>query len=85
MLLLNSLTPCKYNVSGQIEFELQQQSDEVMLSMTDKINELARKAPEAQIKQYMIQVDENFTERSFMPLDDVWERELGDLLDDIEN
>jgi hypothetical protein len=27
-------------------------------------------------------VDKDFTEMPFIPLDDVWERELGDLLDE---
>jgi len=32
----------------------------------------------------MQKLEEEFTENPFMPLDDVWERELGDLLDDLE-
>ena len=54
-------------------------------SMTAKINKLENEMPQLKIKEYMEKLTEDFKEISFMPLDDVWERELGDLFDDIED
>ena len=59
---------------------LARQSDELVVSMTDKLMELENKSPQFKIKEYMEKVTQDFTEQSFMPLDDVWERELGDIL-----
>ena len=65
--------------------ELRIQSDELMTSMEEQMEELARQAPQLDVHAYMQKLEEEFTENPFMPLDDVWERELGDLLDDLEN
>ncbi len=64
--------------------ELRIQSDELMTSMEEQMEELASQAPQLDVHAYMQKLDEEFTENPFMPLDDVWERELGDLLDDLE-
>ena len=64
--------------------ELRIQSDELISSMEEQMEELARQAPQLDVNAYLQKLDEEFTENSFMPLDDVWERELGDLLDDLE-
>lgn len=65
--------------------ELRIQSDELSTSMEEQMEELARQAPQLDVQAYMQKLEEEFTENPFMPLDDVWERELGDLLDDLEN
>lgn len=65
--------------------ELRIQSDELTTSMEEQMEELARQAPQLDVPAYMQKLEEEFTENPFMPLDDVWERELGDLLDDLEN
>ncbi len=65
--------------------ELRIQSDELTTSMEEQMEELARQAPQLDVHAYMQKLEEEFTENPFMPLDDVWERELGDLLDDLEN
>jgi predicted ATP-grasp superfamily ATP-dependent carboligase len=64
---------------------LEQQSSELISSMHDKIAEIARKMPQLNVKAYMDKLAEEFTERPFMPLDEVWERELGDLFEDMED
>jgi len=64
--------------------ELRIQSDELTTSMEEQMEELARQAPQLDVHAYMQKLEEEFTENPFMPLDDVWERELGDLLDDLE-
>lgn len=65
--------------------DLQHQSEELTNSIAAKIEELARQIPQLKIKEYLAEVAKDFTERPFMPLDDVWARELGDLLDDIDD
>jgi proteasome assembly chaperone (PAC2) family protein len=64
--------------------DLQQQGDELLASIEAKIAELDRKAPQLKVREYLAEVTEDFTERSFLPLGDVWERELGDLFKDFE-
>lgn len=64
--------------------ELSQQSDELLESMNAKIDELQRKAPKMPVRGFLDKLSEGFTELSFMPLDDVWNRELGDLFHDSE-
>jgi proteasome assembly chaperone (PAC2) family protein len=65
--------------------ELQHQSEELTSSMAAKIVELERKLPQFNVREYIEQITKDFAETSFMPLDDVWERELGDLLEDLDD
>lgn len=65
--------------------ELRIQSDELINSMEEQLEELAQQAPQLDVQSYLQKLDEEFKENPFMPLDDVWERELGDLLDDLES
>lgn len=65
--------------------ELRIQSDELISSMEEQMEELSRQAPQLDVNAYLQKLEEEFTENPFMPLDDVWERELGDLLDDLES
>ncbi len=59
--------------------DLEAQSEELLQSMHIKLAELERKMPELNVRDYVAQVSKAFQEKSFMPLDDVWARELGDL------
>lgn len=68
------------NLSG-----LEKRSDELLASMADKLAELDGKVPQLNVKEYLAKVSQDFTEKPFMPLDEVWERELGDLLNDMDN
>lgn len=64
--------------------DLAQKSEDLTASMVAKINELEKKAPGVKVKEYMDALSKRFEEQSFMPLDDVWERELGDILEDLD-
>lgn len=66
--------------------DLVQKSDDLLSSMEAQIDELDRQTPggQRQVREYLEQLTKDFTERSFMPLGEVWERELGDLFDDLE-
>lgn len=64
--------------------ELEQYSHELITSMEAKIEALEQEMPQLNVTEYLAKITKDFNERTFMPLDDVWERELGDLLDDME-
>ncbi len=65
--------------------ELREHSDDVIATMEAQLEELAREAPQLNVREYMRQVNEEFEERPFMPLEDVWSEELGDILGDLED
>lgn len=64
--------------------DLERERDVLLASMEDKIAELEQKAPQLKIREYLENLNDEFVELPFMPLDEVWARELGDLLDDID-
>jgi len=62
--------------------DLERRSDDLTSEWDSKIDELARTMPQLGVRHYMKRVNEDFTEVSFVPLSEVWEEELGHLLDD---
>ena len=64
--------------------DLEQKTEELIASMDAQIDELEQKAPRLKIKEYLQELAVGFTERPFMPLGDVWKRELRDLFDEDE-
>jgi proteasome assembly chaperone (PAC2) family protein len=62
--------------------DLERRSDELLASMESKIDELEKKMPQLKVREYLEKLAMDFKETPFMPLDDVWERELGDLFKD---
>ncbi|MCB0115966.1 MAG: PAC2 family protein [Caldilineaceae bacterium] len=64
--------------------DLSRKTDELVASIDSDIEELAGELPQLNIREYFEELNREFTERSFMPLDDIWERELGNLFDDDE-
>jgi proteasome assembly chaperone (PAC2) family protein len=64
--------------------DLEEQTDELILLMDTKVEELDRKMPELQVREYIDSLSEEFTERTFEPLGDLWRRELSDLFDDLD-
>jgi proteasome assembly chaperone (PAC2) family protein len=65
--------------------DLGRQSDELVSTMHSKIDELERKMPQLEVREYMERLAGDFTEKPFMPLGDVWKRALGDLFEDMED
>lgn len=59
--------------------DLRQQGQDLVGAMQGKIKELERELTQYDVKKYMQKVDREFTENPFLALDDMWERELGDL------
>lgn len=64
--------------------DLQELSVELRTQMDAKIEEIEAQMPELNVGEFLAGLDTEFNELSFVPLDDVWERELGDLFDDME-
>jgi proteasome assembly chaperone (PAC2) family protein len=62
---------------------LERESRELIQSIGTKIGELEKEMPQVHIREFLDKLAENFTEPSFMPLDDVWEKGLGDLFRDL--
>jgi hypothetical protein len=64
--------------------DLARRSDELMTAIAEKLAVLERKVPQLNFQEYFARLAKEFTETTFMPLDEVWERELGDLLNDLD-
>ena len=62
--------------------DLEERSEALVTAMQDKVEELAREQPEFNVHEFMRSVEDDFNEKPFNLLDEVWERELGDLFDD---
>lgn len=75
----------RFNYMFELGFDLsdlERQSDDLIASMEAKIAALDERMPQLDIREYIDKLTADFTERPFMPLDEVWARELGDLFDD---
>jgi proteasome assembly chaperone (PAC2) family protein len=59
--------------------DLRQRSEEMVEAMQGKIKELERELSQYDVKKYMAKVYQDFDETPFLALDDMWERELGDI------
>lgn len=64
--------------------DLERKSERLIRVVDDKVDELDEAAPQVGIRAYMDQLSNEFQEVSFLPLDDVWEEELGRLLDNFD-
>jgi len=64
--------------------DLDRQSEALVASMDEKLTDLEAKMPQLHIRQYLNELTREFTENPFEPLDELWERELGDLFNDLD-
>jgi predicted ATP-grasp superfamily ATP-dependent carboligase len=60
--------------------DLEQRGEELIAAMDVKMAELEKEMPLLHVRRYLEKVAQDFEEVPFMPLDDMWERELGDIL-----
>lgn len=65
--------------------DLEQKSQYLLAAMDEQLEELADKTPQVNIRGIMAQIADQFTERPFTPLDDVWEQGLADLFNDLDD
>jgi predicted ATP-grasp superfamily ATP-dependent carboligase len=59
--------------------DLRNQSDELTASIRTKLDELASASPQLKVHETLREISEEFHETPFLPMDDLWERELRDL------
>jgi predicted ATP-grasp superfamily ATP-dependent carboligase len=64
--------------------DLERRSDELISTWDAKIEQLALSMPQLEVKKYMENINQEFTEMSFEPLSELWEDALGHLFEDIE-
>jgi proteasome assembly chaperone (PAC2) family protein len=64
--------------------DLKGRGEELISSWDSQIERLARTMPQLEVRSYMEKMREDFTERPFVPLSEVWEEGLEDLFDDDE-
>jgi hypothetical protein len=64
--------------------DLERKGAESAAEMQAKLEKLDRKMPSLKVKEHLARLNEEFEETIFMPLDDMWEDELGDILDGID-
>lgn len=64
--------------------DLEEHAQELTESVRKQVDELEAKSPETGIRSYVDKLAESFPDTSFMPLDDAWERGLGDLLEGMD-
>jgi hypothetical protein len=60
--------------------DLERRSDDLMTAMNDKLAELDKEMPQLHVRKYLEKVEQDFEELPFLPLDEMWERELDDIL-----
>jgi proteasome assembly chaperone (PAC2) family protein len=59
--------------------ELEEQSAALLTSVEARLEDLDQNTPEADLRLFIEQLAEDFAERPFMPLGDVWEQGLEDI------
>ena len=64
--------------------DLAQLSDELDQTIETKLAELDREMPHLKVRAFLEEINVEFQEKPFAPLDDIWEEELGDLFDEGE-
>ena len=65
--------------------DLETKSEKLLSSINDKIYSLEKSMPQLNIQAYLKEISKDFIERPFLPLSDVWEAGLKDILDDIQD
>jgi predicted ATP-grasp superfamily ATP-dependent carboligase len=64
--------------------DLERRSEELISKWDGNIEKLAEAIPQLGVKEYMAEVNSEFSEKSFEPLSDLWEEALGRLFDEPE-
>ena len=62
--------------------DLVNRSDQLISTIDNEVESFDQRNPQLQVRKKLDKLAASFEENSFMPLDDVWSRELGDLFGD---
>ncbi len=65
--------------------ELEQSSDQLLVAVREKFEELLRESPDVDIQAHLDEIEAAFQEMVFNPLDEVWDEELRRLLDKMDD
>ena len=64
--------------------DLRQKHEQLKNSIDAKVEELESASPGLELRKYLAGLSESYDEKSFDPLDEIWKKELGSLLDDLD-
>lgn len=64
--------------------ELEQEGKKLLISMEAELEELGSQVSDVDVQDYLEKLFEDFQERRFIPLGDMWERGLRDLFKDLD-
>jgi hypothetical protein len=64
--------------------DLESKSQELIKTVSDKMNELDQTAPQLGIQDYLKKLSEDFTEIPFDPLSSVWDEKLRRIIDKLD-
>ena len=64
--------------------KLEKKSNRLIKLVDAKIDEIEESTPDFNVHEFLSELDANFEELSFQPVEDFWEEELGRLFDNID-
>lgn len=74
---INHLCQLSFDLS-----DLQRRSERLLRGMEDKIDTLEQEMPQLNVREFLVELEETFTEQPFAPLGDIWAAELDNLFGD---
>jgi proteasome assembly chaperone (PAC2) family protein len=77
---INYLLKTNFNLD-----DLTHRSRRLLFTIEKKVDELDRQSPDVGVREYFRKLSADFTEVPFIPLDDIWEKNLRDILDKFED
>jgi predicted ATP-grasp superfamily ATP-dependent carboligase len=77
---LNSMLKLNFDLS-----ELEEKSQRLVKLIATKIEEIDEATPDFSVQDYLNELNANFEEMTFHPMDDFWEEELGRLFGNIDS
>lgn len=64
--------------------ELEEKSQHLLETVDEKVEEIDRDSPQLDVRDYMRRLSEEFEEKIFNPLDDLWEQEIRRIFDEFD-
>ncbi|NBD34636.1 MAG: hypothetical protein GVY30_01400, partial [Chloroflexi bacterium] len=64
--------------------DLENHSYDLIASMDAQVDELNEEIPDLEINSYLQELTDDFNEKRFVPLSDVWEKGLQDLFNSLD-
>jgi proteasome assembly chaperone (PAC2) family protein len=64
--------------------ELEEKSQHLLQTVDEKVEEIDRDTPQLDVRDYMRRLSDEFDEKIFNPLDDLWEQEIRRIFDEFD-